>query len=81
MIRAEILLQGGHTVTIETQHPDIGVALGKLKSDLTGGWLTVGDRYLIHPGSVAGVRFFDTAHEGGVDNDPRDQPVSQASIA
>ena len=60
MIRAEILLQGGHTITVDTPHRDVSTAIGKLKSDLTGGWMNVADRYLVHPGSVAAVHFYDT---------------------
>jgi hypothetical protein len=60
MIKAEILLQGGHTVVVETRAATVDDAAGKFKSELTGGWQIFASKYLIHPGSVAAVRFYDT---------------------
>ena len=60
VIRADILLQGGHTVTVDTKSPTVDDAAGKFKSALTGGWQIFAHHYLVHPGSVAAVRFYDT---------------------
>jgi len=59
VIRAEIFLQGGHVLYTAVKSKTVSEALGRMKGDLTGGWMTLEGRYLVHPGSIAAIRFVD----------------------
>jgi hypothetical protein len=75
MIRAEILLQGGHTVEIPTGYTHFEDAAERFMKDLKGGFQIFADQYLIHPGSVSAIRFYDShtpaAEEDGNKNAER----------
>jgi hypothetical protein len=64
VIRAEIFLQGGHVLHTKVKANTASDALGRMKGDLSGGWMTLEGKYLVHPGSIAAIRFVEVEQMG-----------------